>query len=267
MPITLFQKTILRLIASNRSPDSYIAGATVINRSPSSLRISDDVDLFHDPETSVQLSYQKDKITLLENRYSFTTLIEQRGFVRAIVQKDTESLKLEWVSDTAFRFFPIVPDEDLGYRLSDIDAAINKCLALANRTEARDVLDILEIHSNILHLGACCWAACGKDPGFTPDLILDLLSRNARLTPDMLAAENTTRPIDPKKIKKDFQSALLDARKVVSELPANLLGCIFVDSQGKVLHTPLPINDLIPHYGTVRGAWPTLCLETSKSSL
>lgn len=258
MPITPFQKTILRLLASNRSPESYVAGATVINRSPTSSRISSDVDLFHDPETSVQISYQKDKVTLLENKYEFTTLIEQRGFVRAIVQKNSESLKLEWVSDSAFRFFPIILDEDLGYRLSDIDAAINKCLALANRTEARDVIDILEIHSNVLNLGACCWAACGKDPGFTPDLILDLLSRNARLTPDLIAAENTTRPLDPKKIKKDFQAALVNAKILIDSLPSNYLGCIFIDSKGEVPHTPTSIDHLKPHYGSVRGAWPII---------
>ena len=36
MPITDFQRAVLRLLASNRAPDSYVAGATVINRSDSS---------------------------------------------------------------------------------------------------------------------------------------------------------------------------------------------------------------------------------------
>lgn len=256
MPITPFQKKILILLASNRSPDSYIAGATVINRSTASPRFSNDIDLFHDPDISVQASFDKDKQTLVENRYAVSTIVEQRGFVRALVQDKSESLKLEWASDSAFRFFPIIQDKEFGFVLSEVDAAINKCLALANRSEARDVLDILEIHSRILNLGACCWAACGKDAGLTPELILDLMSRNAILTPSMLAAENTARPIDPIKVKKDLRKALEDAKKLVDKLPPETLGCVFVNSRGEIPHTPTQINSLSPHYGSVRGAWP-----------
>lgn len=54
-----------------------------------------------------------------------------------------------------------------GYQLHPIDLAINKVLALAGRDEARDFLDVLHAHATILPLGALCWAAVGKDPGFT----------------------------------------------------------------------------------------------------
>lgn len=37
MPITAFQKKVLKLIESNRSPDSYVAGVTAIQRAPDSL--------------------------------------------------------------------------------------------------------------------------------------------------------------------------------------------------------------------------------------
>ena len=41
------------IIAANRSPDSYVAGTTVIHRAEDSPRYSADLDLFHDLEDSV----------------------------------------------------------------------------------------------------------------------------------------------------------------------------------------------------------------------
>jgi hypothetical protein len=43
------------------------------------------------------------------------------------------------------------------------------------------LLDTLDMHRDVLPLGAMCWAACGKDPGFTPLSLLGLLRRRARL--------------------------------------------------------------------------------------
>jgi len=63
---------------------------------------------------------------------------------------------------------PAVYSEDSGFMLHPVDIAINKLLALAGRDEARDFLDIIYIDRNILSLGALCWAAVSKDPGFFP---------------------------------------------------------------------------------------------------
>ena len=70
----------------------------------------------------------------------------------------------------------------LGWRLHFFDAAINKALALAARTETRDYLDILEF-GKLFPLSAICWAGCGKDPGFTPLSLLGMMRRFARLDP------------------------------------------------------------------------------------
>jgi len=51
--------------------------------------------------------------------------MQQPGFCRAVISKDAQLLKLEWVFDTAFRFFPVVPDPDLGFRLHPADVAVN----------------------------------------------------------------------------------------------------------------------------------------------
>ncbi len=254
MPLTPFQKEVLALIAANRNPESYVAGATVVNRDPRSIRFSSDIDLFHDPAASVNISSQADIEVLRKNGLVVELLLETSSFVRAAAKKEPEGIKLEWATDTAFRFFPVVKDPDFGYRLHEVDAAINKSLALAGRTEIRDVIDMLTIHDSLLHLGACCWAACGKDPGFTPALILELISRNARITPDLLAQQTVAYPIDPKEIKLRWLTALQEAHDLINRLNPEELGCLYINAKGEVSHTPDAKDK--PHFGSVRGSWP-----------
>ncbi len=190
--------------------------------------------------------------------YHFETHISQPSFYRATVVKGDEQLKLEWVRDTAFRYFPVVEDEDLGYRLHDIDLAINKCLALANRSAVRDALDIIELDRDILFLPAIVSAACGKDPGFTPDLMLEMIQRHMIFTPDQLAAESLTKPVDPVKLKKDLLILLERTRNILQEVPVKAIGCLFTDKKGNVLKdlSKLKESQHTAHHGTIRGSWP-----------
>ena len=54
MPLTDFQRGVVRLIAANRKPESHVAGGAVLNRGEAGLRISDDVDNFHDAPPIVE---------------------------------------------------------------------------------------------------------------------------------------------------------------------------------------------------------------------
>jgi hypothetical protein len=56
MPLTLFQRAVARVLAANRNPESHVAGGAVINRGEAGLRISDDLDIFHDVAASVAAS-------------------------------------------------------------------------------------------------------------------------------------------------------------------------------------------------------------------
>jgi hypothetical protein len=254
MPLTGFQRTVLRLLAANRSPDSYVAGGTLVNQGDATPRFSSDIDLFHDPEASVIACAATDIATLERHQYDVTRLLDGRSFIRAKVARDTDSVLIDWATDSAFRFFPVVADADIGYRLHPVDAATNKCLALAGRTEVRDVIDVLTLHDSTLHLGAICWAACGKDPGFTPDLLLDLVARNARITPDLLAREALREPIDPVALKRRWLDALAEARQLIRTLPASELGCVYVGADAAVARVPRPGDQARP--GSVRGAVP-----------
>ena len=233
MPITEFQRSVMLLLKQNRHPNSYVAGGIAIHRRDSSRRYSNDVDFFHDADEAVSASAQADIETLESHGFQVEHLIEQPSFIRVVINRKRDSLKLEWVRDTAFRFLPIVEDEDLGYRLHDVDLAVNKCLALANRTEVRDILDLIQLHEEVLSLPSICWAACGKDPGFTPDLLLDCMRRHSIIRPEQLAAESLTNPPSPPELKRFWLTLLEETEQILPLFPAADLGCIYLDDKGR----------------------------------
>lgn len=69
MPLTLFQKELGRLLACNRSEDSYLAGGAAILASPNSKRYSKDLDFFHDSPVRVARAFEADKKVLEVHGY------------------------------------------------------------------------------------------------------------------------------------------------------------------------------------------------------
>jgi hypothetical protein len=173
-----------------------------------------------------------------------------------------EQLMIEWAQDSAFRFFPTDRDTQLGYCLHWADAAVNKVLALAGRNEIRDFVDVLHLHEHRLHLGALAWAACGKDPGFTPAFLLDQAARHAAYTQVDLDRLSLRAPLDLKVLKRAWLNALESAQQLVEGLPPGDLGCLYLDDAGTP-RTPGPAAASAPagltrHFGCVRGAWPAV---------
>lgn len=261
MPIGQLQAEILRCIASNRSPDSYLAGATVLHKKRSSPRFSRDLDFFHDVADSIATNAKRDAETLQAAGYNFKWLLQMPSFFRALVTKNEQQLRLEWAQDSAFRFFPVMPDRQFGYRLHDADAATNKLLAFAGRSEIRDFVDVLHLHETYLTIGTLVWAACGKDPGFTPDLLLDQAARHTAYTQQDLDRLSLREPLDLKHLKKQWLMAFEQAHTLVASLPDEDIGCMYLD------HRKQPVNpdpkssvfdSLIVHHGSIRGAWPTI---------
>ncbi|MDD4102897.1 MAG: nucleotidyl transferase AbiEii/AbiGii toxin family protein [Kiritimatiellae bacterium] len=261
MPISDFQMELLRCIAANRSPESYLAGATVLNRASGSPRFSQDIDLFHDLAESVTLCAEQDATTLAEAGYAIEWSLHTGTFHRAVVTLHGQQVKVEWAQDSAFRFFPVQKDAFCGYRLHDADAATNKILALANRSEIRDFVDVLHLHQTYLTLGALVWAACGKDPGFTPEFLLDQVSRHTAYTQADVDRLHLKAPLDLKVLKRTWLDALSEAQKLAASLPTAEVGCFYLNRQ-LVPVNPDPSADAFPlllrHRGSVRGAWPTV---------
>src|SRR5690606_17823032 len=121
-------------------------------------------------------------------------------------------------------------------------------------------LDILHLNEKVISLAACIWAACGKDPGFTPELMLDMINRHAVFTPDLLAAEALVRPIDARKLKSDFLGLLEKSRQTLKHLDPNQIGCLYFDKKGQVVKNLDKLNGKkwSLHYGTVKGSWPRI---------
>ena len=261
MPLSAIHSDTLARIAANRSPDSYVAGATVLHREDDTPRYSLDLDLFHDIEESVAQSAETDAETLRAAGYDFSWMVRAPSFHRAVVRVHDEAMKIEWAQDSAFRFFPIQADERLGYRLHDADAAVNKVLAIAGRSEVRDFVDVLHLDENYLSLGAMAWAACGKDPGFTPDFLLDHAGRHSAYTQVDVERLSLREPLDLTVLKRSWITALDDARQLIAALPAEEVGCLYLDTDQNPV-TPEPtsreFSALVRHRGSVRGAWPTV---------
>ena len=62
MPLTELQTRVLRILAAQRSPDSYIAGGIALNREGP--RFSADIDIFQDSEERLETAADADVAAL-----------------------------------------------------------------------------------------------------------------------------------------------------------------------------------------------------------
>ncbi len=261
MPLSEIQAEVLRLIAANRSEESYLAGATILHRGQDTPRFSQDIDLFHDGEDSILRNAEKDAETLRASHWGFSWVQRTPLFCQAIVTLKENQLKMEWARDSAFRFFPLQHDDFCGYRLHDADAATNKMLALAGRSEIRDFVDVLYLHDTYLSLGALAWAACGKDPGFTPNFLLDHAGRHVAYTQQDLERLELRKPLDLRDLKIRWLAASEQARDLVKKLPAEEIGCLYLDAHGNPVDPDPASSDFNAwkrHQGSLRGSWPVV---------
>jgi len=265
MPLTPFQKKVLKVLVSNRSEESHVAGGLVLNAREDSSRYSRDFDFFHEAVEDLVVASEKDVRSLEAAGFSVQK-VEREGewsrpvsFRKAYVTGEDEKVELDWAQDSAFRFFPIVPDELLGWRLHLFDMATNKALALSSRMETRDYVDMVEL-SRRFPLEAIVWAACGKDPGFNPLSLFKMMMRFARIDPAKLE-EIQAQKINPISLKEEWIALSDKAREEITlladEQPEMPIGVAFVDDQGEpgwIRSSPA----LRVHYPSLRGCWPTL---------
>lgn len=258
MPLTGFQSALAERLAENRTFDSYLAGGAAILIEPNTQRYSNDLDYFHDSEQRVAEAFAADRKLLEAHGYTLRVGLNQPGYVRAIVGLNEESTKVEWAHDSSWRFMPTVHHKRFGFVLHPIDLAINKVLALAGRDEPRDLLDTLSQHREVLSLGALCWATCGKDPGFTPLSLLELLRRRGRLQPEDLARLELAAPIDLRQLKTEWLEALDSVPRFVAARPAEEIGCLYYSASQAAFVDPERAPDALPHFGRPGGVLPRI---------
>jgi hypothetical protein len=170
VPLSKIQTDILRLLVAHRDPESYVAGATPLNRNAP--RISNDIGVFHDREERVAAAALDDTQTLAAAGYHIVWLRQLPLMYTAEVTREGAGTRLEWVVESDYRFFATQPDETFGYVLHPIDLAMNKVMAAAGRCELRDIVDLVTVHQTILPLGAVIWAAVENRPAPRPKGLL-----------------------------------------------------------------------------------------------
>ena len=266
MPLSPFQKDVLAVLAANRSEESHFAGGVLLHASDDSPRFSRDFDIFHEVAAEVVRASEQDVASLRAAGFAVDRVSRagawerETTFRQAVVRGAAGAVvEIDWAADSAFRFFPIERDVALGWRLHLFDAATNKALTLAARTETRDYVDIVEL-ARRWPLAAICWAACGKDPGFTPLSLLKMMRRFARIDPVELD-KIRARALDPVALKTAWVTIADEAEAAMAmladERPEVPIGVAFVDAEG----APGWIGDdpsLRVHPPSVRGCWPVV---------
>lgn len=265
MPLTPFQKDVMAILAGNRSETSHVAGGVVINASDDSARFSKDFDIFHDSVEELAAASERD-VTSLQTAGFRIEKLERDGewskltsFRKARVSSAADSVEIDWAQDSVFRFFPVVRDDTLGWRLHLFDVAVNKALALSARTQTRDYVDMVEL-TRRYPLEAILWAACGKDPGFNPISLFTMVMRFARVDPAKLE-EIKARHLDPVALKEEWiaasDRACEEMTTLADEQPDTPIGVAFVDARGEpgwIRRDP----SLRVHHPSLRGCWPVV---------
>jgi hypothetical protein len=266
MGLSDFQRRVCRLLAQDRlrARESYLAGGAALNELLAAPRLSRDVDVFHDTEEALVASWQADRASLEGAGYNVRVFRERPGFVEAEIRSSVESVLMQWARDSAYRFFPLVEHPDLGLVLHPFDLATSKVLALVGRVEPRDFVDTLACCRLVQPLGYLAWAACGKDPGFSPASILEEAGRTVRYTDVELRGLDYAGPApDPQELSREWRARLAEGRQAVAMLPAEHAGRAVLDDARRLfvgdldaLRDALRANRLLYHPGSIRGAFP-----------
>src|SRR5262245_17180604 len=100
MPLTAFQKAVARILAKNRHQKSHLAGGAVINRGEASLRLSNDLNVFHDVAEGVGASAEVDAKFLLDAGFEVAWKIRSASLFRADVSRGEDHVRLDWTADS-----------------------------------------------------------------------------------------------------------------------------------------------------------------------
>jgi hypothetical protein len=264
--LTAFQQGICRLLAPTRMErESYVAGGVALNTLLQATRRSRDVDLFHDTAEAVSRTIEQDSQQLRDAGYEVHFVRQAPTFAEAVVEKDGETSLMQWVQESAYRFFPLIENAELGLALHPFDLATNKVLAMAGRLEPRDWIDLITCHRQLQPLGYLVWAACGKDPGFSPISLLQEIRRASRYSQAELdVLDFDGRVPNAAQLGSEWHAMLREAKAVCDILPADKAGTCVCRRRDELctaspdeLAGALAEERLWFHSGSIGGAWPS----------
>ena len=193
---------------------------------------------------------------------------EGPAFVQATVSDGAEAEVLQWVQDSAFRFFPLVEHETFGLTLHPFDHATNKVLALAGRRKVRDFVDALQCHTALQPLGYLAWAAAGKDPGLSPSFILEQAARTRYVQAELDQLDFGGPAPSAAALSATWHQAIEEARTLIAALPPEQAGRCVLDGAGGLqrarpgaLAEELATGRVTFHQGRIKGAFPEVGVQ------
>jgi hypothetical protein len=260
MPLTALQLRLLRILADNRTPDSYVAGGAVLNAADRTARFSADIALFSDRVEALARAVEADTASLSHAGLRIDWRARSDTFHRAVVSDENEATRLDWAVDSDYRFYPAQRDERFGFALHPVDLATNKLLAAEGRNEVRDAIDLMTVGDGILPLGANAWASAAKSPGRTPDSLIEGFRARARFADAHISQERLSRPIAAADLNDWIRGACDEAREWLRTVPARFEFGLFLDDRG---HPGAPdftgsgAAGWHIHAGSRGGAWPS----------
>ena len=227
-------------------------------------RLSRDIDVFHDSIDSLWASWTADRAVLERDGYAVRVLREMRSFIEAAVEKDGAVTEVQWGTDSAYRYFPLVSDDVVGFTLHPLDLATNKLSALVGRSEPRDWIDVITASKEVQPLAFLASAACGKDPGFSPVSMIEFIARRHYNQAEIDLKILPQGAYDAAALCRYWHDAIDDAREMVRLIPPESMGKAVLTSDGKLFNgsgeefgSELAAGRIVFHSGNIGGAWPT----------
>lgn len=149
-------------------------------------------------------------------------------------------------------------DDVFGFVLHPVDLAVNKVVAAADRSVARDMIDLLTVHDHVLPLGAAALAAVGRAMGWTPEGMLAEIRRHvSSVSRDDYAQLAMSEPLDIGATVSRLRAILIEADAFVRKMPPGSEGFVFLKDGAAVQPDPALLEQYARHEGRRRGHWPT----------
>ena len=236
MSLTNFQKMVIGVLRSFRTPSDYVGGGAALNFDE--FRLSDDMDIFQDRTGALPSGVHKELDALRAQEFAVEVLHADNYTVEAIIRRYGFDTRVQWMSDpeTCRRFFTAVEHEVFGFVLHRSDNAVNKALCASRRnTAARDAVDLVNLAEGYCPLGPLVWAVVGKDPSRGPLEVIRGIRQNALGYSDeeirSVRMENGAE-ITRTHVRQVLEPALDGAVNYCQQVaPVNFLGHLFINKE------------------------------------
>ncbi|MGH9831620.1 MAG: nucleotidyl transferase AbiEii/AbiGii toxin family protein [Blastocatellia bacterium] len=177
-----FQDDVLRAI-NEVETEFHLTGGTALSRVYLHHRFSDDLDLFVNYDGRFG-DWAERIIDACQRRGDWQTKValKDQYFVRALLEREDLTLKLEMVNDVASRVGAVRAYPTFGRVDSPENILANKLTALIGRAEPRDIADVWGLCTKLgLSINDAISGAQSKSSGIYP---LDLARRLCEVTRD-----------------------------------------------------------------------------------